>query len=160
MFRHQSYGIGLDKDKTRAFAGYIWRHSQQNGFIKDVWGPWCCAIIKADGIVVVSDRWHQSKAIWFIYVRALIQMCRWVIHNKMALQLIEVEWQIHIDWPITASNNCLSSVHCQAQKQCWLYVKNVIYKMAWYNLVNIGSVNGLLPDGIKPLPKTMLTNHQ
>ena len=27
-------------------------------------------------------------------------------------------------------------------------------------LVNIGSDNGLLPDGTKPLPETMLTNHQ
>ena len=26
--------------------------------------------------------------------------------------------------------------------------------------VNIGSGNGLLPDGIKPLPEPMLTNHQ
>ena len=26
--------------------------------------------------------------------------------------------------------------------------------------VNIGSGNGLLPDGIKPLPKQMLTYHQ
>ena len=26
--------------------------------------------------------------------------------------------------------------------------------------VNIGSGNGLLPDGTKPLPKPMLTDHQ
>ena len=26
--------------------------------------------------------------------------------------------------------------------------------------VNIGSGNGLLPDGTKPLPEPMLTNHQ
>ena len=32
--------------------------------------------------------------------------------------------------------------------------------MASENLVNIGSGNGLLPDGTKPLPKPMLTDHQ
>ena len=29
--------------------------------------------------------------------------------------------------------------------------------MAWENLVKIGSGNGLLPDGTKPLPGPMLT---
>ena len=32
--------------------------------------------------------------------------------------------------------------------------------MPSYNLVNIGSGNGLLPDGTKPLPEPMFTNHQ
>ena len=32
--------------------------------------------------------------------------------------------------------------------------------MATENWVNIGSGNGLLPDGTKPLPKPMLTYHQ
>ena len=27
-------------------------------------------------------------------------------------------------------------------------------------LVNTGSVNGLLPDGTKPLPEPVMTNHQ
>ena len=31
--------------------------------------------------------------------------------------------------------------------------------MALEILVNIGSGNGLLPDGTKPLPETMLTYH-
>ena len=31
--------------------------------------------------------------------------------------------------------------------------------MASYNLVNIGSGNGLWPDGTKPLPKLMLIHH-
>ena len=32
--------------------------------------------------------------------------------------------------------------------------------MATQNWVNIGSGNGLVPDGTKPLPEPMLTNHQ
>ena len=32
--------------------------------------------------------------------------------------------------------------------------------MATENWVNIGSGNGLLPDGTKPLPEPMLTYHQ
>ena len=32
--------------------------------------------------------------------------------------------------------------------------------MVTWNLVNIGSDNGLLPDGTKPLPEPMLTNHK
>ena len=31
---------------------------------------------------------------------------------------------------------------------------------AWWVFVNIGSGNGLLPDGIKPSPEPMLTYHQ
>ena len=32
--------------------------------------------------------------------------------------------------------------------------------MVTYIWVNIGSGNGLLPDGTKPLPEPMLTHHQ
>ena len=41
-----------------------------------------------------------------------------------------------------------------------LIYDNIWQHMATENWVNIGSGNGLLPDGTKPLPQPMLTYHQ
>ena len=44
----------------------------------------------------------------------------------------------------------------------WVHVFNLLYPIVCHVViwVNIGSGNGLLPDGTKPLPEPMLTYHQ
>ena len=48
----------------------------------------------------------------------------------------------------------------------WMLWRNkFLHHIKWHHMateiwVNIGSGNGLLPDGTKPLPEPMLTNHQ
>ena len=64
---------------------------------------------------------------------------RWVLARKI----------LSVSWPFYSGLNELTN--------CGLVTPYSDISEIW---VNIGSCNGLLPDGTKPLPVLMLTNHQ
>ena len=59
---------------------------------------------------------------------------------------VEIWWQIQINFYVSQNEFSMTRVNS-------LWPSDAIW-------VNIGSGNGLLPDGTKPLPEPMLTDHQ
>ena len=60
-------------------------------------------------------------------------------------------------------NNCTHNIDLNViNKQSISSKFSILFVALWHHLVteNIGSDNGLLPDGTKPLPEPMLTDHQ
>ena len=151
--------------------------------------PTCCLsytvnTMPADTLVTLKDLWHQQawywpnkldysiSSIWRVYflisehmlgIRFTSNLCkialRWVPKNTFADKSKFVQI---MSWCRQATSHCLS--------QCWpisIVPKDVTAPqwvkwrhMATETWVNIGSGNGLLPSGNKPLPEPMLTYHQ
>ena len=53
----------------------------------------------------------------------------------------------------------LTDAFCELPHFAWLTHWLLVMLYVTQNLVDIGSGNGLLPDGTKPLPEPMLTSH-
>ena len=64
-------------------------------------------------------------------------------------ELLSIDWLIHMERLGTLCYSWLVLTHCGHVETIWRHIS-----------LNIGSGNGLLPDGTKPLPEPMLTNHQ
>ena len=73
--------------------------------------------------------------------------------------LVKVNWDKEKTTFITPSEFVYSPSMCCFRNSLYLIVPHLRH-MTSEKLVNIGSGNGLLPDGTKPLPEPMLSHHQ
>ena len=92
----------------------------------------------------------------YIYLRDIVvaKAQQWLLDKKMKNALL-LGWGCRVVWHGTPNTKWQNG-----------YQHAIIIFITHYGLetpyvwVNIGSGNGLLPDGIKPLPEPMLTYHQ
>ena len=108
------------------------------------------------------------------YLNHCWNIVNWTIRNKF-------QWNFNLNSNIFIQENafeyftckfgshsvCLNGLNDSERSSCWHFCHHcttVTYYglVTWYDdmWVNIGSGNGLLPNGIKPLPGAMLTYHQ
>ena len=92
---------------------------------------------------------HQWVGLSLVQVMAC--HCSLQSHNKNQ-RFIKIDLAVSKKFQWNLMQNMVSFIQQNA-------IENVICKII-ITLINISSGNGLLPDGIKPLPEPMLTYHQ
>ena len=142
---------------TRSMSPHGWwsqwlSHRVKHFFFKKLFGPILASIL----YYVEGARLPQKVTLtlripfldWLIYVDFLC----FIINAWLILMCIE-----HV------INDAINNVLCSYINCCVLTHWGIVHAFNaiwWHRTVNIGSGNGLLPDGTKPLPELMLTYHQ
>ena len=95
----------------------------------------------------VVSHWLGAYTNWSLYMYTRTHNHVHIYIRKFSI----IPLVCHGNQYIAQCGNCIS------HNQVWWSLVNSLWPRIW---VNIGSGNGLLPDGTKPLPEPMLTNDQ
>ena len=139
-------------------SGYPWEKN---------WPPWLLTVTK---MVTASHDWAVIWAVIELWPSgdhtedAVIEL--WLSCDLAMTELWPCrDWAVTSpgrDWAVIIGPGAVTTVVTVSSQ--WAHGDNFFLMGKWHHMVtkiwvNIGSGNGLLPDGTKPLPEPMLTDH-
>ena len=112
--------------------------------------------------------WTNAGLLWIEPHKSKLQIlikiqCIWIINTLTLKKWLPFCRHFHVhflQWKYLYSDDCSQGFmwqHVNINNMSTLTHWGLMATEIW---VNIGSGNGLLPDGTKPLPEPMLTDHQ
>ena len=148
------YALSLGQNEIYLHTARVW---EQYNHVKSIVGKYCgqSTVIYHTGTIFVSvglglTVYQSPTAISHLW---LILLSNNPVFNAKTRQCNLVFVVVSRVWPVRCHYNIVEYKTILNTAMKWCHMATEIW-------VNIGSGNGLLPDGIKPLPEPTLTYHQ